>query len=293
MARVYVEQFGGTLTRSSSPQGRFAESAALLDGRVLDGAESIGKHLFVTFGADTVHIHLGMAGRSFVHHDALVESVAEESEVRREPARRVRPVTAVVRWRLENDRAWCDLVGPAACEILDEQQVAAIAARLGPDPLRVDANPSLGWDRVHRSGLPIAALLMDQKVFAGVGNIFRAEVLYRAGMDPMLPGTGVKRREFDALWADLVCLMTQAVEHGRIDTVREQDSPDAMGRPPRVDRHGGEVYVYRRAEMPCHRCGTRVRTAMLAGRNLFWCPRCQPLSRRAVAVAARRAATAR
>jgi endonuclease-8 len=48
-----------------------------------------------------------------------------------------------------------------------------------------------------------------------------------------------------------------------------------MGRPPRVDDHGGEVYVYRRAGRPCLVCGTEVRTRPLAGRNLFWCPACQ------------------
>lgn len=293
MARAYRDAFAGAPTTSTSPQGRFAQSAALLDGRVLDDAESIGKHLFVTFGPDIVHIHLGMAGKAFFHHDSaagpVVETLDEESEVRSEPAGRTRPVAGAVRWRLENERAWCDLVGPAACEIVDEAGMAAIAARLGPDPLRADADPSRAWDRLRRSKLPIATLLMDQRVFAGVGNIFRAEVLYRAGMDPMLPGVALKRGEFDALWADLVELMDYAVEHGRIDTIRPEDSPEAMGRPPRQDRHGGEVYVYRRAEAPCLRCGTAVRTEVLAARNLFWCPRCQPLSRRAAAVQARAA----
>jgi endonuclease-8 len=78
------------------------------------------------------------------------------------------------------------------------------------------------------------------------------------------------------MWEDLVALMAEGVRTGRIDTVRPEHTPEAMGRPPRVDDHGGEVYVYRRTGQPCHVCGAPVRTEELLGRNLFWCPRCQP-----------------
>jgi endonuclease-8 len=81
------------------------------------------------------------------------------------------------------------------------------------------------------------------------------------------------------MWADLVALMHQGVLSGRIDTVRHEHTPEAMGRSPRVDDHGGEVYVYRRHGQPCHVCGGRVRTEVLEGRNLFWGPRCQPVFR--------------
>jgi len=77
------------------------------------------------------------------------------------------------------------------------------------------------------------------------------------------------------MWADLVELMHEGVRTGRIDTVRPEHTPEAMGRPPRQDDHGGEVYVYRRSGMPCHVCGRAVRTAELQGRNLFWCGHCQ------------------
>ncbi|PZG68447.1 DNA glycosylase, partial [Streptomyces sp. NTH33] len=121
----------------------------------------------------------------------------------------------------------------------------------------------------------IAALLMDQKVVAGVGNVYRAEVLFRHGIDPYRPGRDITPAEWDALWTDLVELMREGVRNNRIDTVRPEHTPEAMGRPPRVDDHGGEVYVYRRATLPCHICGTGIRTADLAARNLFWCPTCQ------------------
>jgi endonuclease-8 len=119
---------------------------------------------------------------------------------------------------------------------------------------------------------------MDQKVIAGVGNVYRAEVLFRHGIDPYRPGRDLTRPQWDAVWADLAALMREGVRLNRIDTVRPEHTPEAMGRAPRVDDHGGEVYVYRRAAMPCHICGAEVRTADLGGRNLFWCPGCQPES---------------
>ena len=73
----------------------------------------------------------------------------------------------------------------------------------------------------------------------------------------------------------LVMLMRAGVESGRIDTVQPEHTPEAMGRPPRVDRHGGEVYVYRREDQPCLVCNTPVRMVAQGGRHLFWCPRCQ------------------
>ena len=117
---------------------------------------------------------------------------------------------------------------------------------------------------------------MDQAVLAGVGNVYRAEVLFRHRIHPLRPGHTLRRSQFASLWEDLVILMHEGVRTGRIDTVHVDHTPEAMGRAPRVDAHGGEVYVYRRAGQPCYVCGGIVRTAELQKRNLFWCPRCQP-----------------
>ena len=117
---------------------------------------------------------------------------------------------------------------------------------------------------------------MDQEIIAGVGNVYRAEVLFRHRIHPLRPGRTLRRGQFLAMWDDLVTLMHEGVRVNRIDTVRAEHTPEAMGRDPRQDDHGGEVYVYRRQDRPCHVCGTTVRTEVLAGRNVFWCPRCQP-----------------
>ncbi|MCX5133182.1 Fpg/Nei family DNA glycosylase [Streptomyces sp. NPDC060011] len=258
LAQDYLGAFGGRAARITSPQGKFSDAAALLDGSVLTTAEAHGKHLFLGFrDADWVHIHLGLFGK--VGFGAT-------------PAP---PPTDTVRLRLVNDTAHVDLRGPTTCALITDDEKGAIHDRLGPDPLRPDADPAAAYRRISRSRTTIAALLMDQKVIAGVGNVYRAEVLFRHGIDPYRAGKDLRAGEWDAIWADLADLMREGVRTNRIDTVRPEHTPDAMGRPPRVDDHGGEVYVYRRAHLPCHLCGGEIRTAGLAARNLFWCPACQ------------------
>lgn len=264
LAGELTATFGGRAVRVSSPQGRFADSAALLDGQQLLGAEAWGKHLFVAFpGERFVHIHLGLYGKLDVH--AAVPLV---------PA----PV-GQVRLRLVAERddslAYADLRGATACELLTIAERDAIVARSGPDPLRADADPGRAWERIRRGRAPIGQLLMDQAVLAGVGNVYRAEVLFRHRIDPYRPGNTLRVGQWRAMWADLVELMAEGVRTGRIDTVRPEHTPEAMGRPPRKDDHGGEVYVYRRTGMPCHVCGRAVRTAEMQNRNLFWCAHCQ------------------
>lgn len=260
LASRFNSRFGGLPTQSSSPQGRFATEAAILDGLVLDRAEAHGKHLFLAFAEHTVHIHLGLAGKlTFGHSDGNENTV---------------------RWRLETENQRADLRGPAACRLLTPSEVDDVQDRLGPDPLRSDAAPDTAWERSRRSRRSIGALLMDQAVLSGVGNIYRAEVLFRHRIDPFMEGRLLKRREWQAIWDDLVELMRLGVEVGRIDTVYPEHEPEAMGRPPRQDPHGGEVYVYRRSGQPCLICSTPIRKRPLDNRNLYWCPRCQRRSRR-------------
>lgn len=263
--------FAGRVTRSHSPQGRFAAGAARVDGRRVDHAEAYGKHLFVEFGGDhgggadeTVHVHLGLYGSmAFGHGDDT-------------------PPVGAVRWRLAAPGTYADLRGATTCELLLPGEVDAVVARLGPDPLRADADPDDAWRRISATSSSLATLLMDQKVLAGVGNVYRAELLFRHRVDPFMEGRFLRRHEWERMWQDLVGLMAYGYDHGRIDTVRPEHEPDAMGRPPRKDDHGGEVYVYRRTGMPCHVCGTAVRMREVGARNLFWCPRCQSRSRRRV-----------
>jgi formamidopyrimidine-DNA glycosylase len=110
---------------------------------------------------------------------------------------------------------------------------------------------------------------------AGVGNVYRAAVPFRQRIHPLRPGNTLRLSQRRPLWAPLAGLIAEGVRLGRIDTVRADHTPEAMGRPARADDHGGKVYVYRRTGQPCLVCGSAVRTDTLAGRNLFWCARCQ------------------
>ncbi|HZX06644.1 Fpg/Nei family DNA glycosylase [Kribbella sp.] len=258
LANDVWDAFGGRVVRASSPQGRFAEGAALLDGHVLRQTEAHGKHFLADFeGGGWLHIHLGLIGKMDIR-----------------PAPVPEPVGAV-RLRLQNATSYADLRGATVCEVITDEERDKLLGRLGPDPLRDDADPEAAWKRIHRSKLPIGQLLMNQDVLSGVGNVYRAEVLFRAKLNPMTPGNVVKKREWQGMWEDLLELMKYGVETGRIDTVADDHTPEAMGRDPRRDDHGGEVYVYRRQGQRCHVCQSVIRTKLLAGRNLFWCPKCQ------------------
>ncbi|AKK12140.1 Fpg/Nei family DNA glycosylase [Corynebacterium uterequi] len=260
LARRLDADFAGRDLAVSSPQGRFAADAAALDGHRIVAAEAVGKHLFIVFDdavgpRHIVYIHLGLIGS--LRFEPAVDIVGE------------------IRLRLVAGDMAAHLRGPQFCRRIDAAEYHAIRARTGEDPLRDDAHPAALWPRIQRTSRTVAALLMDQKLFAGVGNIYRAEVLFRQGLSPFLAGRDLSRAQFDALWADLVFLMHVGVERGRIDTVRDAHLPHVMGREPRQDDHGGEVYVYRRAGQSCYVCGATVKTQVLQGRNLFWCPGCQ------------------
>ncbi len=258
LATRHQELLGGDVVNAASPQGRFSAGAARLSGSKLAGAEAYGKHLLHHYDLGlTLHVHLGLYGK---FSDGIMPAP---------------PPIGELRLRLFNDRHWIDLRGPNACELLDAAQVQALLDRLGADPLRPEADPKLAYARLRHRTAPLGALLLDQSIIAGAGLIFVMEVLYRAGLHPSTPGTALTPKLWKRIWGDLVSLMGLAVLSGRIDTVRPKHMPDAMGRPPRVDRHGGEVYVYRRAGQPCLVCRTPIARGELNGRNTYWCPVCQ------------------
>ena len=124
-----------------------------------------------------------------------------------------------VRMRMVGTEFGTDLRGPTVCEVIDEADVDDVVARLGPDPLRRDADGSLAWARISKSRRPIGALLMDQTVIAGVGNVYRNELLFRHRIDPYRPGVKISADEFDAMWTDLVELMKVGLRRGKIITV--------------------------------------------------------------------------
>jgi endonuclease VIII len=179
-----------------------------------------------------------------------------------------------VRVRLLTDTICADLRGPTACEVLDPAQVEAVVAKLGPDPL-IDAGRA-AEDRftqvIRRKPTPIALLLMDQNVVAGIGNVYRAELLFRARQNPHTPGRDVPEEHVRHLWHDWARLLRIGVETGQMMTMDDLDD-DAYraALANRADRH----WVYKREGLPCRVCGTNIVLEELGARKLYWCPYCQ------------------
>jgi formamidopyrimidine-DNA glycosylase len=171
----------------------------------------------------------------------------------------------------DGDGVWTDLRGATVCEAISDPEVDAILARLGPDPLRRRQDPAKAHARIARSRTAVGALLMDQSVLAGVGNVYRAELLFRHRVSPFRPGRDIDAGLWTAMWTDLVALMRDGVKAGRIVTTRREDRARRRGPAEPADAH----YVYRRTDLPCRVCGTGVRTQEMVGRNLYWCPVCQ------------------
>lgn len=252
LARDHRRDLARRPVRASSPQGRFAAGAARIDGAVARRFEAWGKHEFAWFGSgDVLHVHLGLIGRW-----------------RRSPAPAPPPVGAV-RLRLEGDAAAWDLSGPAICELVTPGEVDARVARLGPDPLRPDADVDRFVDRVRRSTKPIGALLLDQSVIAGVGNVYRAEVLWTFGIHPTRPGRSLSEEELRAVWSWLVEQLKVGVRRNRIVTVDAAE----LGKPIHAVRRGEGVAVYH--QDVCRRCGGPMATLSVANRRIEACPACQ------------------
>lgn len=258
LAREQTLLFAGRPVRVSSPQGRFAAGAALLDGRVPDSVTSYGKHLFARFGDDVLHVHLGLYG-----------TFTTGTGTPPEPRGALR-----MRWQAagpDGAGVWTDLRGATTCEVLTPAETEALLTRLGPDPLQRRPDGGRAYRRIAASRSPVGVLLMDQSVLAGVGNVYRAELLFRHGVSPFRPGRLVDPDAWNGMWADLVGLMRDGVRAGRIVTTRPEHRGRRRGPAAAEDAH----YVYRRTGLPCRVCGTAVSTQELAGRNLYWCPNCQ------------------
>lgn len=238
---VQLTELVGAPVAATSPQGRFTDGARAVDGKGCETVEAWGKHLLIGFGAaGTVHVHLGMQG--------VLLRLAPPGEPKRQVRLRLRLAVP--------DLAW-DLIAPATCELLDEMGVKALQGALGPDPLRPDADAAAVREAFRSDDRAIGTVLLDQSVLAGVGNVFRAELLSALRLHPSRPASSVDDATFTQLWTTLQRLMTDAMDKGRIVT-----------RPP----DGRMVYKQER----CGRCGAEVATFPLSGRTAYACPVCQP-----------------
>jgi endonuclease VIII len=279
-AARHFAALGGGPVRVDGPQGRFTDSD-VINGRKLERVMAVGKHLGYDFGRDRIlHVHLGLQG-DFTEGSGPLPAVRGALRLRMWNAAKVKkPAGADAskphRWYSEDDGtdnlapeqiAWVELRGPMDCSIYSQAMWDKLLERLGPDPLNGD-----GAERfvamVAKSRKTIGELLMDQSVAAGIGNIFRAELLFRARLNPFTPGNQVEESALRSIWKDAGVLMKVAMVDRRIVTTSPKDRPHKKGPVEKEETH----YVYRRQGRPCFVCGTKILTEVMAGRNLFWCP---------------------
>ncbi|MFJ6427831.1 Fpg/Nei family DNA glycosylase [Microbacterium maritypicum] len=322
IARQFDRNFVGKTLSASSPQGRFAEGAAVLDGRAAVSVQAVGKQMFLETEGDLwLRVHLGLYGawdfageilvdptiasangrmgqtnqRGTVLDEPILDDAGENSLASIGAPRRTRvhvrmseqtkgladegmewppPVVGQVRLRLMTDITAADLRGPTACVLQTPEEMLATVAKLGPDPLVGDPveNEERFVRAIRKKPTVIALLLMDQSVVSGIGNVYRAEMLFRQRLNPHTPGRDVPEDVVPALWNDWVRLLAVGVETGQMMTMDGLTGADyraAMAN--RDDRH----WVYHRAGLPCRICGTEIALEEIGARKLYWCPRCQ------------------
>jgi endonuclease VIII len=240
----------GHMLDIASPQGRFREGAALLDRQCCTAIDAYGKHLLYRFeSGEALHIHLGLFG---------------QFRTAKLPAPEPR---GAVRVRMKSQSHVVDINGPNCCEVLDPVQSGALIARIGPDVLRADADPERAWAKITRSRVAIGQLLMDQSVIAGIGNIYRSEILWRQRVHPAVPGNAIPRETFDGIWADAVQLLAIGVEKNAIITV-DRVKPSRSRYRERVNIFGKDA---------CPACDGPITRFELATRRVFACGSCQPV----------------
>lgn len=282
-AERHAAAFAGKTVRVDGPQGRFTD-ADVIDRRKLQQVMAVGKHLGYDFGRDRIlHVHLGLQG-DFTEGSGPLPEVRGALRLRMWNAAAVKKpaaprVSKRHAWYSEDDGtghidptqvAWVELRGPMDCSIHTQEKWDALVKKLGPDPLNGDG-PEKMIAKVAKSRKSIAELLMDQTMFAGVGNIVRAEVLYRAQLNPFRPGKDVEEKTLKSMWTDAAVLLRAGMVDRRIVTTKPADRPHRKGPVLKEEAH----YVYRRNGLPCFVCETVLKKQELAGRNLFWCPTCQ------------------
>ncbi|NNE10569.1 MAG: Fpg/Nei family DNA glycosylase [Gemmatimonadetes bacterium] len=258
--------FAGQKLAATSPQGRFADGARILNGQKLNGAEAKGKHAFLHFEEGrSLHFHLGLFGRT---------------RFRANPAPEPR---GQIRLRLVGDKRTFDLSGPNRCEVLGSDEVREAMRRLGPDPLRKESRLAQFRGRLAKTRRSIGAVLLDQSVIAGIGNVYRSELLFLGGIDPRTPANALGDDDVRALWRNAVRLLRIGKKHDQIRVLGETGLLGPAGGEdvdpaawtitsrwgPRQDR----VWVYKRS--CCKVCDHGIAISELGNRKLYSCPACQ------------------
>ena len=178
---------------------------------------------------------------------------------------------AAVRGRGPHRILFWDQRGLGTIRLLDARGLerACGAAKLGPDGLAVTGDELAA--RLGRSRRAVKVALLDQRAVAGIGNIYAAEILFRAGVDPRTSCRRLRRDAWDRIAACTRAILAEAVRHEG-SSIGDELYRTATGTPGRFQKRHR---VYGREGRPCHRCRTSIERIVQAQRSTFYCPQCQ------------------
>ncbi|MDT5072780.1 MAG: endonuclease [Mycobacterium sp.] len=240
-AKLREALVGKTLTRCDVRVPRYA--TVDLKGVVVDEVLSRGKHLFIRAGDASIHSHLKMDGAWLIG-----------GQIRRVAPHKVRII-------LEAGQTRAAGVDLGVLEVLERRLDQDVVAHLGPDLLGDDWEPrTAASNLVTDPDRPLAEALLDQRVMAGVGNVYANELCFVLGRRPTAPVSSIKdplrvvQRARDMLW----------LNRSRMNRTTTGDT-----------RPGKDVWVYGRGGDACRRCGTLIETDRGGDRVTYWCPNCQ------------------
>jgi len=234
-----------------------ADFAATLPGKRFDRIERIGKRIVIRLApSGELALHLGMSGRVTLESPDAPALPHTHVTLRFDKSPR--------ELRFRDPRRFGGVWYCAAGTIPDVPHMG----RLGPDALTIDVAMLKAIVARRRQ---IKALLMDQRVISGLGNIYCDEALHAAGIHPLVTATDIDTRHISRLAASIRRTLARAVEHGG-STFREYRNAD--GDPGYFQIHHR---VYGKAGQPCHTCKRPIEKQQIAGRTTHFCPNCQPL----------------
>ncbi len=241
-----------TAVGGTSPEVR--RRADRLVGSTVTEVTAVGKHLLIHLEGDvTIRTHQGMSGSWRLYRPG---------EAWRRPAGAARVVLETAEWQ-----AVC--FAAPIIQVERRRVVERAVADLGPDVAVADFDHDEFLRRASTAPPDrlVADLLLDQQILAGVGNVYKAEVLFLEGIHPARPIATLGPAELGALGRRAHRLVRANLGGGRRTTTGDR-------------RSGRETWVYGRAGRPCRRCGARIEEEWLGSpsRRTAWCPGCQPFS---------------
>jgi formamidopyrimidine-DNA glycosylase len=229
------------------------EFARLLPGRRIEDVSRRGKYLIFNLDRGMLWVvHLRMTGR--LRHS--------KSECEGDPYLRAKFSLDDGTWLCFNDVRKFGMMW-----LVDDW--ALVHAGLGPEPLEAEFETAAFVGLLKRRSAPVKALLLDQTVLAGIGNIYADEALFAAGIDPRKAGNKISRPKAERLHDTTIEVLNEALAD-RGSSFR--DYVDGQGN---EGRHQLKVKVYQRTDEPCYVCGTPIRRVVVGGRSTHFCPKCQ------------------